>query len=324
MPKLSHLTRRVAALLIPLAMASGAFAQGQPIRLIVPISAGGSGDIVARLLAGKLSDQTKQNFVVENQPGAAGAIAAAYVARAKPDGHTFLMAASTFPVVPSMQATKSYDSIKDFTPVAKVVSLPLVLVASADAPFNTFEEFRSYLTSNADKLSYAISGKGAPGHIEAERLLKRYGIKMEAAAYSNAGQAMTDTMSGRVAFYFPALPAALPHIMSGRLKAIAVGSLQRAAKLPDVPTLAEKLGQPNYETAVWYGMVAPAGTSKEVVSKLYSELANAVQDPAVVQSITAAGFEVSLTSPEDFDKQIKSDTKEMGALVEELGLKTGS
>lgn len=318
-----HSMFRLAALLVSLAVATGAHAQwpaSKPVRLIVPISAGGSGDIVARLLANKLSEQTGTSFVVENQVGAAGSIAASSVARASPDGHTLLMAASTFPVVPSMQATKSYDPVSDFTPIAKLVALPLVLVTHADAPYKNFEEFIAYAKSHAEKMSYATSGKGAPGHIEAERLLKRYGFKMANVPYSNAGQAMTDTMSGRVAFYFPALPAALPHIMSGKLKAIAVGSLNRADKIPEIPTLAEKVGQPDYETAVWYGVVAPAGTPRDVVNKLHAEFSRALNDPAVVQAVVAAGFQVSLASSDQFGDQIQSVTKEMGALIRELGL----
>lgn len=293
----------------------------RPIKLIVAYGPGSGADIVARILADKLSEQMKVSVVVENRDGAGGAIGTAQAAKAAPDGYTLLMAPTTLTVSPSMMANPSYDPVKDFTAVTRVAVQPMAAVTRPDAPYKNFKELIEYAKANPGKVMYATSGKGSPSHLEVELLRQRYDIRIQDVPYKSFGQAITDTMNGLVSFYFPTLPAALTHINSGKVRSLAVGSPERSPQAPQLPTIAEELGLPGYEVSVWYGIVAPAGTPPDIVTKLDSEIATALKSPEVRERIEKTGAIIATAGPEQFGKMIRAETDKWGKLVESLGLK---
>ncbi len=293
----------------------------RPIRLIVAYGPGSGADIVARFLADKLSEQMKTSVVVENRDGAGGAIGTAAAAKAAPDGYTLLMAPTTLTVSPSLMANPTYDPVKDFAAVTRVAVQPMVAVTRPDAPYKNFKELIDYAKANPGKVMYGTSGKGAPSHLEVELLRQRYGIEVQDVPYKSFGQAITDTMNGLVGFYFPTLPAALPHITSGKVRSLAVGSVERSPQAPQLPTIAEELGLPGYEVSVWYGIVVPAGVPQDIVAKLDSEISTALKSPELRQKIEKTGAIISPAGPDAFGKQIRSETAKWGKLVQDLGLK---
>lgn len=293
----------------------------KPIRLIVAYGPGSGADIMARILSDKLAERLKTTVVVENREGAGGQIGTLSVARAPADGYTVLLAPTTLTVSPHMQNPQQYDAIKDFAPIVRVAVLPMAIVASPDAPYRTLKELIEYSKANPGKLSYATSGKGAPSHLETELLRKRYGLDARDVPYKNVGQAMTDTISGQVSFYFPTFPSALPHITSGRVRGLANGAVKRSDQALSLPTISEQLNVPNYEASVWYGLMAPAGVPQEVVSKLSAELLQILDLPQVRQQIAKTGAEVSPMDTQKFTAFVSSENAKWGELVKELGLK---
>lgn len=293
----------------------------RPIRLIAAYGPGSGADIVARILADKLSEQMKVSVVVENRDGAGGAIGTAMAAKAAPDGYTLLMAPTTLTVSPSMMKEPTYDPVNDFSAVTKVAVQPMAAVTRPDAPYKDFKELIAYAKANPGKVMYGTSGKGSPSHLEVELLRQRYGIDIQDVPYKSFGQAITDTMNGLVSFYFPTLPAALTHINSGKVRSLAVGSPQRSPQAPQLPTIAEELGLPGYEISVWYGIVAPAGTAKDIVAKLDSEISTALKSPEVRERIEKTGAIISPMGPDKFGEMIRAETSKWDKLVQELGLK---
>ena len=293
----------------------------KPIRMIVAYGPGSGADIVGRILAERLTQTLGQSVVIENRDGAGGSIGTNIAAKSPPDGYTILMAPTTLTVSPALQAAPSYDPVKDFTAVTRVAIQPMTIVTSLDSPFNNFKDVIAYAKANPGKISYGTSGKGAPSHLEMEMINQLKGLKMQDVPYKNFGSAITDAISGRVSFYFPTFPAALPHIKGGKVKALVVGSPERAPQAPNIPTFAEELEIPGYEVSVWYGVVAPAGTPKEIVNRLHAEIAKALEDPGVRQRILDTGAMVSMAPPDKFAAQIHSETAKWSKMVKELDLK---
>lgn len=301
-----------------------ALAQGypaKPIKMIVAYGPGSGADIVGRILADQLSQQMKVSVVVENRDGAGGAIGTTMAAKSPADGYTLLMAPTTLTVSPALQATASYDPVKDFTPVTRVAIQPMTIVTSLEAPYRNFKELMAYAKANPGKLSYGTSGKGSPSHLEMEMIKRMRGLEIPDVPYKSFGNAITDTINGQVSFYFPTFPAALPHIKGGKVRALAVGSPERAPQAPEIPTIAEELGVPGYEVSVWYGVVAPAGVPPDVVARLHGEIVTALQVPSVRERIAATGAVISVAAPDQFAAQIRSETTKWTKLVHELGLK---
>jgi tripartite-type tricarboxylate transporter receptor subunit TctC len=309
-----------ACALVPLVAGAQAY-PSKPIKMIVAYGPGSGADIVARILAERLTQQLGQTVVVENRDGAGGSIGTNIVAKSPADGYTILMAPTTLTVSPALQATPSYDAVNDFTPVTRVAIQPMTIVTSLDSPFNSFKDVMAYAKANPGKLSYGTSGKGAPSHLEMEMINQLKGLKMQDVPYKSFGNAITDAISGQVSFYFPTFPAALPHIKGGKVKALVVGSPERAPQAPNIPTFAEELGIPGYEVSVWYGVVAPAGTPKDVVNRLHTEIARALEDPALRQRIVDTGALVSMAPPDKFAAQIRSETAKWSKMVKDLDLK---
>lgn len=314
-----------AGLGLAIALPSASLAQSYPaksIRMIVAYGPGSGADIIARIVADKLSQQMKISFVIDNLSGAGGATGATAAARAPADGYTILLAPTTLTVSPNMISPKPYDPVDDFVAVTKVAVIPLVMVTGQSAPFKTFFEFIDSAKANPGKIVYATSGKGAGTHMEMERIRERFGIDIRDIPYKTIAQAMTDTIGGQVAMYFPAFPSAAPQIKSGHLRALAIGAVQRSKRAPEIPTLAELMKAPGYEASVWYGVVAPKGTPEQIVSRLDSEIQKALASPEVREKIEAGGSEVSVLGREKFGVFIRSEADKWGRLVKQLNLKS--
>jgi tripartite-type tricarboxylate transporter receptor subunit TctC len=259
------------------------------IRLIVPFTPGGSTDILARALAPKLAAAMGQNVIVENKPGAGGSLGAGEAAKAEPDGNTLLMGhIGTLAVNPAIYPKLSYDPLKSFVPVAWVARVPNVLVVPAASPAKTFKDFIEGARAQPGRLSFSSGGNGSAAHITFEYLKLRAKIFALHIPYRGTAPSVTDLIAGQVDATFTGAPAVLPHIRSGRLRALAVSSPQRIAALPEVPTVAES-GYPGFEADQWYGIVAPAGTPPAVVARLNAEINKALALPEVAQQLAAEG-----------------------------------
>jgi tripartite-type tricarboxylate transporter receptor subunit TctC len=281
--------RGLFAALAALAPTSWLRAQGRPIRLVVPFTPGGSTDILARALAPKLAAALGQNVIVDNKPGAGGSLGAAEVANAAADGQTLLMGhIGTLAVNVSLYPKLSYDPVKSFTPVAWVARVPNVLVVNAASGMLSLKDLVARAKASPGQLSYSSGGNGSAAHISFEYFKLRAGIFMAHIPYRGTAPSVTDLISGQVDATFTGTPAVLPHIRSGRLRALAVSSPQRIAALPETPTVAES-GYPGFEADQWYGIVAPAGTPPAVVGRLNAEINKALALPDVAQQLAAEG-----------------------------------
>jgi tripartite-type tricarboxylate transporter receptor subunit TctC len=315
----------LAALALGCASVASALAQpsypDKSIRLVVGFGPGSGADTIARVVAERLADRLKVSVIVENREGAGGSIGTTAVAKATADGYTLLLGASPMTVTPHMQATPAYDPVKDFVPIIRVAELPLLLITNPNAPYNNLKELVAYAKQNPGKLSYATSGMGSPSHLSVEMIKQSTGINVVSVPYKNVGQAMTDTLAGTVSFYFPAIPGALPQVKAGKARGLALGALRRSSKLPDVPTLSEELGAAGLEVITWYGVLAPAGTPREITAKLYAEIAKVMDAPETREKLAATGVDVSVTNSDEFAAQVRADNTRYGKLVRELGLK---
>ena len=288
---------------------------GRPLRLVVPFTPGGSADILARALAPKLQLALGQNLIVDNKPGAGGSLAAGEVAKADGDGHTLLMGhIGTLAVNPSIYAKLPYDPVKSFAPVALVARVPNVLVVNAASPSRTVKEFIDRGRANPGKLSYSSGGNGSAAHITFEYLKLRARISMLHIPYRGTAPSVADLIAGQVDATFTGSPAVLPHVRSGRLRALAVSSPRRIAALPDVPTLAES-GYPGFEADQWYGIVAPAGTAPERVAQLNAEINKALALPDVVAQLAIEGAVPMPGTPKAFGELIAREIPRWAEVV---------
>ncbi len=291
-----------------------------PVKMVVAYGPGAGVDVAARVVVQGLSAQMKANVYVENRDGAGGIIGTVAVAQSPPDGYTLLFASEPVTTSQLLQPTSPYDPVKDFKPVARVITNPLILVASPNAPYKTFKELIAYIKASPQVLSYATSGKGSSSHLETELILQKYGLQMQDVPYKSFGPALTDTITNRVSFFLSAYSALLPSIKSGQVRALVIGSPQRSKDLPDVPTLADETGDSNYHADVWYGILAPARTPDAVVAVLNDQITKAMQTPWMADKIKQLGDEVALGSPTEFAEQVRSDTAKWTRVVKSIGL----
>lgn len=292
----------------------------RPIKIIIPFAGGSGSDIVGRVLAEILSTQMGVPVVPETREGAGGVIGATAVAKAPPDGYTLLSAATPMTVAPHMMRTLPYDPAKDFTAVARIAVIPMVLVVSANSHYKTFDDLLSQIRSNPGKVSYATGGKGSPSHLEVELIKKLHGLEILDIPYKSFGQGLTDTISGRMDFAMTSLPLAQGNIQGGNLRALAIGTPTRLPALPQVPTLAEALNKPGYEALVWYGLLAPAGTPPEIVTRLNEEIQKALAIPANRARIEKVGGQVSTVYGAQFGIQLRTESDNWSRIVKELNL----
>lgn len=310
----------LASLLAVCAQISVSQAQDRPIRLIVPFPPGGSTDITARLLAEPMTRLLGQTVIIENRGGAGGSIGMMEVAKAAPDGSIFGVATvSTHGVNPAVYKTLPYDPIKNFAPVTELVQAPGVLVVHPSLPVNNFAEFLAYLKANPDKLSFASTGNGTISQMWAELFKTTTGTAMVHIPYKGAGPALTGILGGQVMVYFDQVASAMPHIHSGKLRALAVSWPTRLEPLPDVPTYAEVGFAANNDPS-WFGLVAPAGTPEATITRMRDAAAKAVNEPAVRARLADLGLFPAGTTPAQFGETIRKEIEKMQGLAKQTGI----
>jgi tripartite-type tricarboxylate transporter receptor subunit TctC len=317
----------IAALLAALLCSAQALAQSgadypnKPIRIIVPVAPGGNVDIVARTVAAELAKSMGQPVVVENRPSAASIVGTQMVAKAAPDGYTLLAHSSTFFTAPTISANAAYDPVKDFTPVTLTCKAPMFMEVHAGFPARNVAEFVAMARAKPGEVSAASSGNGSTGHMAAEVFSSRAGVKLLNVFYKGSAQAVVDVVSGQATLMFDQISTSGPHVKGGKLRALAVTSLQRSPLFPDVPTMVES-GYPGYEDVTLNFLLAPAGTPKAIVDKLHAEVVKAYKQPDLIKRFAERSIElVASPSPEAFGEQIKSEVARLSKVAREAGIK---
>lgn len=327
--QLPRATRTLAALgafgvALCLATTSPAHAEAyptKPVKLVVPYPPGGPTDIVARVVAQKLSEQTGQQFIVDNRPGAGGNTGAELVARSAPDGYTLLIATTAHAINPSLFKNLGYRLTRDLAPVSLLTSGPLVIVANPALPAKNVAELVALARTRPGQLNFASSGNGQSTHLAAELFASMAGVKMTHIPYKGSAPALTDVMGGQAQLMFDTMLSAMPHVKGGKLKALAVTSAQRSPAAPDVPTVAESgvPGLQGYEAIAWNGLLAPAGTPPEVVARLNAELKKALTLPEVKDKFAAQGFAATWNTPEAFGGFMNTEVEKWAQVVKVSG-----
>jgi tripartite-type tricarboxylate transporter receptor subunit TctC len=276
--------------------------------LVVPHAAGTGVDAVARSLGPALQKTLEANIVVDNRAGASGAIGSASVARAKPDGATLMLNANPpFVTFPLTQNPPLYDAIKDFTPIAKIGTVPMVLVVSAQSKIKTFDQFIAYAKSHPAKAHYASPGVGSAGYLAMERLKTLKNVNMEEVLYKSTPQSLVDVAGGHILSAFSSLPAVSSLIEAGKLRPLAIGSSARVELLPNVPTLAELTGDKDFTASVWYGFLGPAGMPPATVDRLFQAISTAFATEAVQHSLKSQGIVPGIQAPKEFRRSLAVD-----------------
>jgi tripartite-type tricarboxylate transporter receptor subunit TctC len=317
-----------AALAIVLAAVGAQFAQAadpaaaypaKPIRFIVGFTPGGTSDVVARLLAVKMAETWAQPLVVDNRPGAGGNLASEIVARSAGDGYTLLCASASFSIIPAVNRELNYDPKKDFAPVTLASSAPYLMVLYPAVPAQSVKELIALAKAQPGKLNYASAGSGSTLHLAGELFKSLAGVDIVHVPYKGA-TGITDLIAGAVQLSFAGLPQTLPHVKSGRLKALAVTTARRAAAVPDLPTIAEA-GVPNYEVDPWYGVIAPAGTPRSIIERLNAAFARALAAPDLREKFMLQGLEPRATTPAEFSALIEREIAKWSKVVRDAGIK---
>jgi tripartite-type tricarboxylate transporter receptor subunit TctC len=292
----------------------------RPIRYIVPVAAGGGNDMIARVVTQRWGTVLGQSFVVENQGGGGGVIASQTVARAAPDGYTLMQGyVATHGTNPATRKI-TYDPIKDFTPIGRIGATPNTLVVAAVVPAKTVAEFIDYVKRNPDGVNYGSAGPGSLTHLTMELLKQEAGLSMVHIPYKGIAPAFNDLLGGQIQAMFPGLAAALPHLRSGRARALAVTGKQRSAQLPDVPTM-EEAGFKGFDAMQWYGSVGPAGMPVEVVRRLNETQVTVLKDPDLREKLSVEAVEPWPMTPEEFGQYIRSDIQRWSALAKARNIK---
>jgi tripartite-type tricarboxylate transporter receptor subunit TctC len=315
---------RSLALAAALCLAAPAAAQSdypnKPVRFIVPYPPGGGTDVIARIVQNEIAKGLGQPVVIENRGGAGGAVGTELAAKAAPDGYTFLFTLSSHTINPLLYKL-NYDVERDFVPVSILVSVPQLIAANIDAPAKTLQDMVALAKSQPGKYPYASVGNGTPSHIAGELLMLRTGIRMVHIPYKGGGPAITDALGGQVPFLIVSAPAAMSHVRAGKLKALAVTTRKRSPAAPEVPTVAEALGIPDFEVDSWYAMFAPAKTPPASVGRMQKEVARAVQVPEVKQKLLEQAADPVGGTPEELDRVVKSELKGWAEVIRAAGIK---
>ena len=292
----------------------------KPVKLIVPFAPGGFTDVVARILGQRLSTAMGQQFVIENKAGAGSTIGTDFVAKSAPDGYTLVMVSTTHVISPWIYKTVPYDPLKSFVAVTKLVDSPYVLLVNPKVPARNVQEFVALAKAAPNTIHYATSGNGSAQHLMGGLFVSMSGAPLKHVPYKGSGAAANDLVAGIVESSFAGVPNALAQVPQGRLKALAVTTSKRIPQLPDVPTLQEA-GVPGYEASVWLALLAPAGTPREIVTKLNSEIGKLMSSPDTRKALYDAGVEVSPSTPEAMTEYMAQELVRWGKVVKETGIK---
>jgi tripartite-type tricarboxylate transporter receptor subunit TctC len=293
----------------------------RPVRFVVPFPPGGSVDTLARTIGPRLTDALGQQIVVDNRPGGNGDIGMLVVAKAPADGYTLVLGyIANIAIAPSLYPKMPYDPVKDYAPVTQVATSPNVLTAHPSVQAKNLRELIALAKTKPGAVNFASTGVASVGHLTGELLNNLAGMKMTHVPYKGGGQAIIDLVGGHVQVMFSGFSAAMPHIKSGKARALAVTGAARSPALPDVPTIAEQ-GFPGVEATAWYGVLAPAGTPKPIVTRLHGEIVKILKLPDVVQRLDPLGFEIVGSTPEQFGAYIRSETRKWEKVVKASGAK---
>lgn len=290
------------------------------ITVIAPFAAGGTVDIVARIVNQKLGQELGQSVIVDNRGGAGGTIATGLLARSTPDGHTLMVHHQGLAFNVSLYDKLPYDTMRDVVPVAYIGATPNVLVATNSLPVKTFGEFIALAKSKPNTINYGSGGVGSAGHVPMEVLQSMTGAKMQHVTYKGSGPAIIDLTAGQIHAMLLTIPAVMPHIQSGKVRAIATSGKRRSPALPNLPTL-DEAGVTGFDYAPWYGYFAPAGTPPAVVQKLHNAINKVLSDPEIIAKLGQQGLEVQVMTREQFGELVKSDIAKWGKTIKTLGLK---
>lgn len=310
----------VAGALVP-AISAGQQFPSKPIKILVGFAPGGAPDILARIVAKKLSENTGQAVVIENKAGAAGNIAAQTVAKSDPDGYTLLMSTVSIAISSSLQANLPFSPAKDFEPIGMVASVPLVLVARPELGATTVKELLALARANPGKLNYASVGNGSPQHLSGELFQLLGSVKMVHIPYKGGGPATQSVLAGETSIFFAGMPPAMPFIRSGKLKALAVTSAKRSPAAPEIPTVSEA-GLPGFEADNWHALYAAKGTPPSIVAKLNSELQRVLAAQDVKEQMLSQGAEVWISSPQESRDYLQAEITKWAKVVVTAGVKS--
>jgi len=292
----------------------------KPIRIIVPLAAGGPGDVLARAVGQKLSEAVGQPVVIDNRPGANTNVGSEFVAKAAPDGYTLLVTASTLTINPSLYASMPFDTVRDFAPITLIATTSLMLVVHPSLPVKSVSELIALAKTRPGQLLYGSAGNGSTLHLAGEMFNTLAGVKLTHVPYKGVTGAFTDLLGGQISLMFPGTPIALPQAQAGKLRALGTTGAKRAPAAPTLPTIAEA-GVPGYEVSVWYGALAPAGTPPAVINRLHAELSRIVQLPDIRERWAGLGAEPVHNTPAQFAAFLKDDLVKWAKVVRASGAK---
>lgn len=318
---MKHLLYSLGLLVALVTPAQAQIGSDKPVRIVVPFAAGGPTDVIARVLAPKLSASLKRTVIVENRVGATGAIGASYVAKSAPDGDTLLLGTSSIMAAnPNLSANLPFDPVADFAPVSLVATIENILVVHPSVPVKTVGELIAYAKANPGKLTYASSGIGSTYHLGAELFRSQTGIEWTHVPYKGAAPAIQDVLAGHVNLMFDNTSSAIPNIKAGRVRALGVASLKRYPTLPELPTIAEE-GLPGYETTIWLALFVPARTPVATIQTLHRAVQEAVDSPEYKERMTALDMQPRVSSSQELADYLKSDLAKWAKVVKEAGIK---
>jgi tripartite-type tricarboxylate transporter receptor subunit TctC len=293
----------------------------RPIRLIVPFPPGSGTDIVGRMLAQEISNDWNQSMIVDNRPGASTIIGTEIVAKSPPDGYTMVMASNNHAMIPALFPHHvSFDPIKDFAAAGQVAILPFILVVNPDLPVKSLDELLALARRKPREITYASTGNGTPPHVAGEMLKHMAGVKIVHVPYKGSAAAVADVVAGQVSMMFVNVPSAIGLVRAGKLRALATGTAQRIAMMPELPTVAE-LGLPGFDVSLWMGLLLPAGTPVPVIDKLTQEIAVVLKRPEMQAKLEAQGAEPAYSPPAEFSAFIASETKRFSQIVSEFEMR---
>lgn len=313
-----RITRALAALAAGLCLSTGAAADAWPsktIKIIIPFAAGGVTDVVIRTISPKLSEALGQPVVIENKGGAGGTLGTAMGAASAPDGYTFIAPAASHTTTPSLYSKLSFDPVKDFAAVTQIVTVPYLLVVPASSPMNTLADFIAAAKAKPGTLTFGSAGNGSSNHLAGELLAGSIGAPLVHVPYKGSGPALADVLGGQLSFMFDTINTSTGHVKAGKLRVLGVGTTKRSKIMPDVAPIADTI--PGFEAVTWIGLLAPAGTPKEIVARMHREIEKIVQLPEVQERLSASGAEPVASTPEQFGAYLASEVAKWGRVVKQ-------